>query len=308
MRDYSLHEEMVMPDEDFPIRVFDVEYDHTGPVFSPHWHEQLEILYFVAGEAVVECGSQSCQVGAGDLVVVNSNELHACSWGDFVRYCVIIVDLSLLQSSFSDSCDLKYIGPIAQNLILFQNKISGEDRIAGRLREIVAEYTARRPAYELAIKAEIYGMLTILLRSYVARILTAAEYRSRIRNLEQLREVLKYIAHHLTRELTVDDLARLAHLSRYHFCRVFKRVTGRTVMDYINYKRVIHAERLLKTTRMSVTEISLASGFNDSNYFSRVFRKYRKYSPSAIRTGGQGSPLAIKEPRLLQGERRGSDG
>lgn len=293
MRDYSLHEEMIMPDKDFPIRVFEVESRHEGPVFSPHWHEQLELLYFVEGQATIDCGSRSFQVAPGDLVVVNSNELHAGASLGAVRYYVVIIDISLLESSFPDSCDLKYINPISRNLILFQNKIAGDDDINQCLQEIVAEYTVREPAYELSIKSYIYRMLTILLRKYVVRVLTATEYRSRVKNLEQLREVLKYIAQNFTRRLAVEDLARLAHLSVYHFCRTFKTVTGRSVVDYINYKRINYAERLLKTTGRSVTEVALAAGFNDSNYFSRVFRKYKKTPPSAVR----GEPSAGNKGR-----------
>lgn len=285
MRDYSLHEEMVMPDKDFPIRVFAVESRHEGVIFPPHWHEQLELLYFAEGQAAIECGLRSFQVAPGDLVVVNSNELHAGASSNAVRYYVVIIDISLLQSSFPDSCDLKYINPISRNHILFQNKIAGDEEINRCLREIVAENSAREPAYELSIKSYIYRMLTILLRKYVVKVLTATEYRSRVKNLERLREVLKYIAQNFTRNLGVEDLARLAHLSVYHFCRIFKTVTGRSVVDYINYKRVNYAEKLLKTTDRSVTEVALAAGFNDSNYFSRVFRKYKKSPPSAVRAG-----------------------
>jgi AraC-like DNA-binding protein len=283
MQDYTLHEDMVMPDKDFPIRFFDVDQRQEGPVFLPHWHEQLELIYFISGQAAVECGSRSYQAGAGDLVVINSNELHAGMSLDHVCYCAVIIDISLLQSDFPDSCDLKYINPISRNIILFQNKISGETEIAECLKEIVAEHSLRHPAYELAIKSYIYKVLTILLRKYVLSVLTAREYRSRIKNLEQLREVLKYVSRHFTEELVLDDLARMAHLSPCHFCRVFKTITGRSLVDYINNKRINHAELLLKTTGISVTEAAMSAGFNDSNYFSRVYRKYKSCPPSSVK-------------------------
>lgn len=286
MKDYSLYQKANLPDHDFPARVFRVHLDHQQQEndFPNHWHESIEFLYFDNGEAVIECNSKPVPVSMGDLIVVNSNELHGLrSASEKTSYYCIIIDPQLLNSSFFDACDFKYITPIEKNLILFKNKISDDEQVIECIRTIIREYEAQKTGYELAIKAFIYWLLVLLLRSHVQRILSPHEYEERIKNLARLKNVLMYIGEHFLDKLTIDQLAHIASLSKSHFCYVFKKVTNRTLSDYVNHLRVNKAEYLLKTTDMNITEIALATGFNDINYFSRLFKEYKNESPRSVR-------------------------
>lgn len=82
---------------------------------------------------------------------------------------------------------------------------------------------------------------------------------------------------------TVNELTNLAHISNYHFCRLFKQSTGKTVIEYINELRLRKAILLLKDSTLSITEIALLCSFNDANYFSRVFKNNIKMSPYQVR-------------------------
>lgn len=287
MKDFSLYEDVEMPDKDFPIRVFLCELNalsNAANHFEPHWHEEIELLYFLEGEAQIACNAALISVKPGDLVVVNSNDLHAgYASGDKVLYYCIIIDLSLLRSNYADVCELKYIHPISQNLILFCNKIASDREICRAVREICVEYRERAPAFELAIKSYIYYVLTVLFRNYVARVLTEKEYQKRVKGLERLKPVLDYISQNFIQKLSVGEAAALAKMSPYYFCHLFKAVTGKTLGDYINFQRIKRAELLLRTTAMNITEIALCSGFDDINYFSRIFKKYKRLSPSELR-------------------------
>ena len=84
-------------------------------------------------------------------------------------------------------------------------------------------------------------------------------------------------------KITIDQLTAITCLSRDHFSHLFKKLTGRSVNEYINGMRIDKAEMLIKNTDMNITEIAMATGFNDANYFSRIFRKYKKTPPSAAR-------------------------
>lgn len=286
MKDYSLYQKADLPDHDFPAKVFRVYLDceQQEDVFPNHWHESIEFLYFDAGEAVIECNSKPVSVSMGDLIVVNSNELHGLlSAGESVSYYCIIIDPKLLNSSFFDTCDYKYITPIENNLILFKNKISGDSQVTECIKTIIREYETKQTGYELATKAFIYWLLVLLLRSHVQSILSPHEYEERIKNLTKLKNVLIYIGEHFTDKLTIEQLARMASLSKSHFCYVFKKVTNRTLSEYINHLRINKAEYLLKTTDMNITEIALTTGFNDINYFSRLFKEYKNRSPRSVR-------------------------
>lgn len=284
LRDYSLYEKAYLPDHSFPVRVFCNDEENEGSGLYTHWHEQIELLYFIEGKTVVECNSVPIDVKLGDLIVLNSNDFHRVQNGlNTAKYYCIIIDTSLLQGSPTDACEVKYIDPITKNLIMFKNKICNDSEVIDCVEKIINENENRYIGFELSIKSYIYKLLVVLLRKYIDKILTPKEYDIKVRNLGKLNCVLRYIEDNYTEKITIEQLADMICVSNYYFCHLFKQVTGKTLSEYINGVRVNAAEVLLKTSDMNITEVALAVGFNDINYFSRVFKKYKKYPPSWVR-------------------------
>ncbi|NMB97059.1 MAG: AraC family transcriptional regulator [Clostridiaceae bacterium] len=284
MRDYSLYEKAYLPDPGFPVRVFCNLEDDSDSGIHNHWHEQIELLYFVKGNAIVECNSLPIDVKPGDLIVVNSNDLHRVQDGwDTITYYCIIIDTSLFQSRSTDACEVKYIDPITKNLIVFKNKICNDSEVISCIENIINENEKKDIGFELSIKSYMYRLLVLLLRNYINKILTPKEYGIKVRNLGKLNCVLKYIEENYTEKITINQLADMICVSNYYFCHLFKQVTGKTLSEYVNSIRVNAAEVLLKSSDMNITEVALTVGFNDINYFSRVFKKHKKYPPSKVR-------------------------
>ncbi|WP_138754307.1 AraC family transcriptional regulator [Paenibacillus sinopodophylli] len=281
----ELREPMDMPDPHFPIKVHRTTYDQQGVVIFPHhFHEHLEFLYIVTGSASIECGSTTITASAGDLIVVNSNELHyGVSLSQNLHYYALIADISLLHSQSADAAETKFITPITQNRLLLQNYIGDDSKVSACMLAIVNELEHREFGYELAIKSELYRLLTLLLRGHVATVLTQDEYAERIKNIERFAPVFQHIEQHYQEELSVDLLAAIANLSRYHFSRLFKELSGHTVTEYITTTRLGQADYLLRYSGLTVSEIAAATGFNDIYYFSRTFKKHKKVSPSSLR-------------------------
>ncbi len=84
-------------------------------------------------------------------------------------------------------------------------------------------------------------------------------------------------------DLSLDDLARAAAMSRYHFLRSFKAHVGITPYAYLQHVRLRTAASLLQASSRSITEIALACGFTSSSRFSAAFRRFYQYSPSMYR-------------------------
>ncbi len=100
-----------------------------------------------------------------------------------------------------------------------------------------------------------------MLRRYGTNKLSTEEDHQRLKNLERFTPVFQYIEEHYPEDLSVDQLAGLAGLSRFHFSRLFKELTGRTITDYINTLRINKSEYLLRNSRMNISEIALSTGF-----------------------------------------------
>ncbi|MHA7966063.1 helix-turn-helix domain-containing protein [Paenibacillus sp. CAU 1782] len=289
MQDESLREPMDMPDPRFPVKVHKTVCLHAGTeLFPHHWHEHLEFLYIVRGEAKIECGSADFAAKAGDLIVVNSNELHhGISGCDDLFYYALISDPTLLQSSFSDTAEMRFLEPIRQSRLLLRNHISGNDEIAGCIESIVRELDEQAFGYELAVKSLLYRLLALLVRMHAPTVLSKMEHAERIKNLKRFDPVLRYIDENYHEPLTVETLSSIAGLSRFHFSRLFKEMTGRTLSAYILSFRLNRADYLLRHTELTVSEIAALTGFSDIYYFSRAFKKHKKAAPSSLRNSAK---------------------
>jgi AraC-like DNA-binding protein len=273
-----------MPDQTFLVDIFERKYQGPGPIFNQHWHEHLQFIYFTAGKALISCNARSFQVTAGDLVVINGNELHYGENHSPVLVCYMIrIDFSFLLSNQVDSCQTKYITPLIQNQISFKNLVRNDRDILHCVKKMITEYSSHDIGYELAIKASAYELMVLLLRGYLDRVYSEKELEALIRNIKRFQRVLDFLDNHYREPINIDQLAGMANLSKYHFCRMFKQLVGKSAGDYIHQLRINNALTLLQESELNITEIALASGFNDTNYFSRLFKKYQKVSPSQFR-------------------------
>ena len=96
--------------------------------------------------------------------------------------------------------------------------------------------------------------------------------------------VTGYIQSHFAEPLSVDDLAALAHLSRFYFIRLFRQRTGQTPHEYLIATRLNHAKYLLKNTDLTVKEICFSCGFADESRFCTCFKNSTGLRPSDYRS------------------------
>ena len=93
----------------------------------------------------------------------------------------------------------------------------------------------------------------------------------------------EYIAKNYDTRITLEQLANLIDTDKYRLCHLFKKYTGGTVVEYINFVRLRRAEQLLADSDMNATEVASACGFASIQYFDKVFRKAVGCSPSVYR-------------------------
>lgn len=116
---------------------------------------------------------------------------------------------------------------------------------------------------------------------------------------EPLQQVISHIQRCYHRNLTIEELAELAHLQPNYFIRVFKRQFGTSPIQYINKKRLEEAKLLLATTNLLLSEIGDRVGIPDISYLSRTFKAFTGFSPSAYRLtfSPEQLPVNAKKPQ-----------
>ena len=273
-----------MSDKNLIIEIKKIEDEGHSPILECHWHEQIQFFYFTYGNAVVRCNSVKNEVGAHDLVIINSKELHYIeNIGESLTYYMIKIDLSFIYSNRVDSIQAQFLTPLSQNLILFENVVRDDNDILLCVNRMIDEYFKKQIGFELAIKAQVYDLIVLLLRGYVRKIYTANELDSQLANFQRFKNVISYIDSNYTEKIDLDRLADITKMSQGHFCRLFKQITGMSAINYINNLRINKAVELIRSSDQNMMEIAMSCGFSDSNYFSRVFKKHEKMSPLQMR-------------------------
>ena len=143
------------------------------------------------------------------------------------------------------------------------------------------EYVVKDVCYKLPIRANIYLMMTALLRYYCG----SKDESDRIvyHNVMRLKPILTYINEHFCEKIYIDSLADMITVSPDYFTKMFRDSIGKTPIEYINGLRVNKALSLLIEDKMSISDISDSIGFCNPNYFHKIFKQYMKISPMAYK-------------------------
>lgn len=100
---------------------------------------------------------------------------------------------------------------------------------------------------------------------------------------KKLREVTSFMAENCTRDLRLEELAQVAGISRFHFAREFKKVTGSAPHQYLMKLRIQRAKSLLQGSNLPLIEVGLQSGFSHQSHFTRLFRRFTGTTPQSYR-------------------------
>lgn len=140
-----------------------------------------------------------------------------------------------------------------------------------------ADLESCRPGGRLYAETVINALAVHLLRNY-------SSHHHKARRLgglsaTQLKLVIEYINDYLDQELSLEELAEIAQLSAYHFCRSFKQSTGFTPHQYVIRQRVERAKLLLKDGKMGISEVAIACGFTHQSHLNRHFKRLTGVTP-----------------------------
>lgn len=139
--------------------------------------------------------------------------------------------------------------------------------------------TQGRGEYRLENKSYLFQIMVTLLAKVPAK-----EINDESSNMYFfVQNTIEYINDHFSERITLNELADMNYVTPGYLSNIFKKATGFNISNYIQATRLLHAKKLLCETDASILEISEKCGFNDSNYFSVVFKNYTSMSPKQYR-------------------------
>lgn len=263
--------------ETFPMTVnHDDLWSFEGKNVPIHWHNDLEINLIREGEAVFQVYQKSYRVRTGEGFLLNRNVPHSCSspGNEHVRYSTILVRPDFLYGDFGSDVERKCFQPFLQNSAIPCIHLTGFDEngkeILQKLNQVEEAFDRKRFCYELKIKGllcEAFAMILYGHRQELTKFVPA-----NLQELERLEKMLNYLNMHFTEVISLQDLADQVHLSREVCCRLFKKMTGKTITGYLEEYRVNKSFSLVQSGQYSMTQITEMVGFSNPSRFASAFR------------------------------------
>lgn len=253
-------------------------YNEAHPALPLHSHgKMIEICYLERGRQSYHVGDQEFELRGGDIFVTFPEELHGSGEapeGKGVLYWVLIRVPRGSESFLSlKPADARTIWDHLLNLAPRQFSASAE--LSSILRQIMDEF--ERNDDEL----RIVKLQNLLLRCILDVLDASRGMRCGVS--PQIRAVQDYIAKNLDQVFPIAQLARTAHMSESRFKARFKAELGVPPADYVMRQRIDRSMQLLRDSDTQVTQIAMALGFNSTQYFATVFKRYIGISPSEYR-------------------------
>jgi AraC-like DNA-binding protein len=173
----------------------------------------------------------------------------------------------------------------ADMVVTFRERAVRHDaRLARLARDLAEELREEAAGQELVVVALVEQALVQLLRRYANLRRSAHLELSRAGLVDRrIRLAVELMHAHMHRDLALEEIASAAHLSPFHFARLFKKLTGATPHAYLASLRAARARALLAETDLPVTEVGARVGYMSSSHFARAFRQATGLSPRAYR-------------------------
>ncbi len=252
------------------------KFIHHNSCGRIHWHEAIEMLYFTQGKAVTACNLQEYEVKTGTIVLINGNELHTgiISQFDSVFYCI-----QFDPHFFHNLIGNKYV--------IFENIIQDEDCTKLLDSLIAANKESNDFKRIVETKKLAYEFFILLTERYIKSVSGEDNYKKQFKKLDTFHHIVDYLDTHYKEDLSIAELAAHFNMSTSYFAHFFKQSAQKSVIEYVNETRIIHAKNLLEKEETSVSEIALRVGFSDINYFSRKFKAIAGITPTEYKKNCQ---------------------
>jgi len=282
-------EATLFPDKTFPLNIFFLPIYENVPFIHLHWHPHIEWIYMLSGKARIQMDTTFTDVNQGDLVFVNANQVHGATLlQENTQAVAIVINESLIRNSFLDSTEAQYILPIFDRTITMPNLTNPNNPITIQIRsmieELIQEFINKKVGYELFIKSKLYAILGLMFRHFHRDV--ESENKPRKENTE-LNQAFRFLLQHLEKNyqqnISINDASRMINMSPSHFYRVFKKITGKTFVEYLNTLRIYNAQYFLTDPCLTIAEVSERAGFGSVAYFGRVFKEIKNVTPSEYR-------------------------
>lgn len=264
--------ELIIPNQDLPFKLFIFEGKDGNYVREKHWHRSIEIFAVFEGELTFLLNEKKYPLHVGEFILVNSNEVHSVFSPKPNKTVVLQIPLSVFERYFTD-----------EQFILFSHSPREQDKqFMSILDELYQTYTLQRTGYDYKAQSQFYMLLYLLVSKYRKTDVNPDVVRHN-RKLRRLSAITTYISDNYTKEMSLENLAKIFGYSPTYLSRMFQKYASTNYKTYLLSIRIEYAFRDLVNTENTISDIAVSNGFPNSKAFSKAFQKKYGMLPSEYR-------------------------
>ncbi|WP_053373091.1 AraC family transcriptional regulator [Paenibacillus sp. FJAT-27812] len=272
----------------YPIQVVDT-IGVTAYYQKLHWHDVLEINFIKSGTGYYIINGKTFEFRQGDILLINSNDLHCAYETKDLVMQVISFDASWFVSS--QRYDPEVLSPFKEMGVHFTNLLDRDEphmeHLRGLLLELQEEHDRGGGSYGSLVYSNMLRFLAYVNRYFRREGVGRGKDGISAAQLDKMRKVIFDMEQNFAYPWTLEELAGLVYLSPSRFSDLFRQAVGTPPLLYLIHIRLVHAVKLLECSDMKITDIALECGFRSLSNFNRLFKKHIGTSPkiSRSRTG-----------------------
>lgn len=259
-----------------------------------HWHEEIEVIVVQSGAMRARLNGTDFALRAGDGAFVNANMLHAMQVvGD--AECTLhslVFHPSLISGAAESVFQQRYVRPLLACCALpgipLCGKAGWQQQAVQCIREAYEAYATEQFGYELIVRERLSHMWYLILLNH--RAVLAQEDQRVYPDTVRIKIMLGFLHQHYAEPMNLQRIAKAASISERECLRCFQKTIGMSPMQYALKYRISVAARLLANTHMPITEVCGQTGFDDPSYFSKIFKRWMRHTPTMYRKLQQNCP------------------
>jgi AraC-like DNA-binding protein len=234
----------------------------------PQSHQYFHYIYILEGSGDIFVDGKKYKAYKNELYPTNKGISHGLETSGDIALTVIEIKFDVINEK------------LFSELYKLDHQIRFSDaRMSHYFENIVNEGFNKSEYQNDIINLRFLEILMYLLRDEAVSV---KDDREDIKDYGEHRSfdaVIAYMENNMDSDITLDDLASVAKMSKYHFCRTFKAKYGNTIKHFLSNMRIIRAKELMLYSDYNVSQVAYKVGFNDVRYFSKIFKQKEGTTP-----------------------------
>ena len=247
-----------------------------------HWHTEFELIHVVSGSYRIFLLDHDEILNEGDICLIPGKMIHGDSADKGIgKYESAVFDIELMRlHGFSPD---SFISDIVNETVNVKNVFHASQKDIGTVVEnFFVALRDQKDGWDAIAAGNLIVFFGLIKKHHLYSEKKILPAKKKLRN-EKLEIVLELIKKNYMKNITLEELAEAAGFSPKYFCRVFREMTNRAPVEYLNWFRINISCSMIRETNDRLQDIALKCGFNDFSYFIKIFHRYKKMTPLKYR-------------------------